>query len=252
MSGAIQPTLEPAEPQALVPAPVDAQVAMIQMIERVAANKDVDVDKLERLIAMQERVLAHNAEAEFNAAFADMQAKIPVIIERGETDKTTYATLEDIVEKIRPILTEFGFSISHRTEWPDARTVKVIGILTHRAGHSRQSEFLSVADQTGSKNAIQALGSAVSYGRRYTIKDLLNIATRAEDDDGERTELAGQPDAPDGYDNWKGDMEAAADEGWPKLSAAYGKSSAEFRKRATQSDKRWWQGLKAKAERVRA
>lgn len=166
--------------------PTQTADPVMSMIERLAANPDVDVNKLQRLIDMQKDVMAVNAKAAFNAAFARMQAEIPTVVERGKTDRTPYATLEDIIEAVRPVLHRHGFSLSHRTEWPDKGTVKVIGILTHEQGFSRESEFLSAADASGSKNAIQALGSSVSYGRRYTVKDLLNIATRAEDDDGKK------------------------------------------------------------------
>jgi hypothetical protein len=134
-----------------------------------------------------------------------MQAEIPTIAERGKTDKTTYATLEDIIAAVRPVLHKHGFALSHETDWPDPKTVKVIGILQHKDGHSRRSVFLSAADTTGSKNAIQALGSAMSYGRRYTSMDLLNITTRALDDDGGAT---GKPAPPEGYAEWLGEMSA--------------------------------------------
>jgi len=39
-------------------------------------------------------------------------------------------------------------------------------------------------DNSGSKNAVQAVGSSVSYGKRYVMAALLNITTRGEDDDG--------------------------------------------------------------------
>jgi hypothetical protein len=139
---------------------------MLPMIERLAAMPDFDVAKLEKLIDMQERILDRNAASAFNIAFAKMQPRIPTIIERKSTDKGKYAPREDIVEVIRPILAEFGFSLSFRTEWPDKQLVKVIGILTHEEGHSRESEFMSAADKTGSKNDVQALGSATEYGRR--------------------------------------------------------------------------------------
>jgi hypothetical protein len=38
-------------------------------------------------------------------------------------------------------------------------------------------------DSSGSKNAVQAIGSTTSYGRRYAASMLLNIVTRGEDDD---------------------------------------------------------------------
>jgi ERF superfamily protein len=237
--------------QALAPV-ANPTSELIAMIERLASNKDVDVDKLAKILDLQERVLDRNAKAAFDSAFSEMQPEIPTITERGKTDKGRYARLEDIVEIVRPILAKFGFSLSFRTEWPDKATVKVIGVLSHREGYSRESEFMSQADNSGSKNAIQALGSAVSYGRRYTTKDLLNIASRGEDDDGERTERAGQPEAPDGYDDWQADMEACAADGWPALAKAFGKSASAFRNRATRVDKAWWNTLKGKAEQVRA
>lgn len=228
-------------------APAGAEVSM--MFERLAKDPNVDVDKLERLIAMQERVMVHQSRAAFNTAFSAMQGELPTIVERAKTNNGSYATLEDIVDKVRPILQKHGFNLSHRTEWPDTKTVRVIGILTHEQGHERTSEFLSTADTSGNKNAIQGLGSAVSYGRRYTTKDLLNITTRGQDDDGGSV---GRPEPPTGYDNWQDDMAMAADEGLPALTAAWNKSKKEFREFAGKFDREPWERLKKKAAKVKA
>jgi len=150
------------------------------MFERLAADPSVDVGKLERLIDMQKDILHHTAESAFNAAFAVMQTEIPEIEERGRvTDRYTYATNEDIQEILRPILGRHGFSLTFRSEYPTPDAIKVIGILMHRDGFSRSSEFVAAADTSGSKNAVQALGSTLSYGHRYTTRDLLNITSRA-------------------------------------------------------------------------
>lgn len=254
MSGAQQGTIVDAEqPQALaVQAAPDS--GLVAMLERLATNKDVDVEKMERIIAMQERILDRNAEAAFNMDFAEMQAEIPTIVERGKTDKAKYALLEDIVEAVRPVLQRHGFSLSFRTEWPDKKTVKVVGILTHKQGHSRQSEFLSEADTSGSKNAIQALGSAVSYGHRYTTRDLLNITSRGEDDDATR---AGRPSkkvdpTPDGFQTWWDDLEVVAEDGLPALEAAWKKSKPAFRTYLIANSKDAWESLKRRAGTVRA
>lgn len=232
------------------PPPALTEPEALTMIERLARDPNVDVEKLERLIAMQERILDRNNKAAFDAAFAQMQPEIPTVIERGKTDKARYALLEDIVDIVRPILQKHGFSISFRTEWPDKKTVKVIGILTHREGHARESEFLSEADASGSKNAIQGLGSAVSYGHRYTIKDLLNITSKGEDDDGARAANVGKPEPPDGYDDWLTDLSAVADEGTGKLHKAWNGSKPEYRKYLTLTNKAAWETLKAKAGKV--
>lgn len=219
---------------------------VVQMIERLAANPDVDVTKLERLIEMQKDILLVNAKAAFNAAFSRMQSDLPTVDERGRGDKgSSYAELEDIIEAVRPVLGRHGFSLSHRSEFTD-KTVKVIGILTHEQGYSRESEFLSAADTSGSKNAIQALGSAVSYGRRYTTKDLLNIATRREDDDGKKSGTAAQPE---GFATWMEDMRAASLMGVKALEKAWGNAPKEFKQAIRALD---WEELKVVARKAGA
>lgn len=225
---------------------------MLPMIERLAAMPDFDVAKLEKLIDMQERILNRNAEAAFNAAFADMQAEIPTIVEKGKTDKGKYAKQEDIVETVKPILKKFGFSISFRTEWPD-KLIKIVGILTHRDGHARTSEFLTEADALTGRNAIQARGSAVTYGRRYTTTDLLNITSREQlDDDGRN---AGKPAPPDGFEKYWKQLVEASDKGTAALEAVWACSQDEpyksYRKYIAQYDPSEIQALKVKAKKVK-
>jgi hypothetical protein len=216
------------------------------VVERLAANPDVDVAKLEKIIELQERILAHQAEAEFNSAFALMQPEIPTIIERkqGDAGKWMFAPLEDIIAPMRQILSRHGFSISHSTEWPDGKTVKVIGLLTHRGGHARRSEFQATADQTGSKNAIQALGSSVSYGKRYTTKDLLCIVTAGEDDDGHRSSA---PSPPDGFEDWWDDFQLIAEGGLKTLEAEWKKAKPDFKSHVVKHMRDSWESLKKRA-----
>lgn len=230
----------------------------ILMFERLATDPNVDVTKLEKLIEMQERILRHQAKAVFDRAFSAMQGEIPVITERGEIEvdgrvRSRYATNEDVQETVKPILQRHGFSLRFRHEYLDGGKMKVIGILSHASGHSEHDEFLTAPDNGGKMNDIQRIGSARSYGQRYTTLALLNIATRGADDDGKK---AGRQEplapAPDGYQDWLDDMVAAADEGWPKLSATFGKSKAEYRKYVTGPDKDKWKELRARAQKVQA
>lgn len=222
------------------------------VIQRLAENPTVDVAKLEKVIELQERVMRHSAEAAFNVAFSAMLPEIPTIIERAKADKTMYAPLEDIVEGVRPVLARHGFSASFRTEWPDKATVKVIGILTHAAGHARQSEFMSVADTTGSKNAIQALGSAVTYGKRYTLKDLLCIVTREEDDDGKKADPTKAQMDPDGFDVFLDVLASAAMNGTPALMAEFNKAPQPLRVHLTTKRGDKWDGYKKVATEASA
>lgn len=212
----------------------------VSMFERLASDPNVDVTKLERLIEMQERIMRHNAKAAFDAAFAKMQPQIPTITEHGKIEvrgtlRSTYAPLEDIHDVIKPIIATHGFAIRHRTEWPADRlgVIRIVGILSHEQGHSEESSFEAPMDRSEFRTDIQSMGSTVSYGRRYTTLDLLNIATRRSDDDGHK---AGAPQSPDGYDDWMIKLSEAANKGIGELETAFKAGDQKLRQYLTQHD----------------
>lgn len=171
------------------PPVVGEAAAIIQMIERAALNPAVDIDKMERLLQMQERVMERQARAAYVTALSEMQPLLPVITERGGIKdragkvQSTYALWEDINDAIRPLLAQHGFALSFRVgSEPDKITVT--GVLSHREGHQEQTTMSLPLDASGSKNAVQAVGSSTSYGKRYTTQALLNLTSRGEDDDG--------------------------------------------------------------------
>ena len=157
--------------------------AIIQVIERAALNPDVDIDKMERLLQMQERVMDRQAMMAYSTAMAAMQTELPSIEERGQTNNGFYATLEDIVDTVRPIMQKHGFAVSFRIQTQE-RGIQVTGVLMHKDGHREETSMLLPADMSGNKNAVQAFGSSTSYGKRYVLSALLNITTRGQDDNG--------------------------------------------------------------------
>jgi hypothetical protein len=236
--------------------PVEQASSLALVIERLASNPAVDVAKLEKIIELQERVLGHQAKAEYFAAFAQMQGELPEISERGEISvngqvRGRYARFEDIQTAIRPVLQKHGFALSFRMEFPNPTTVKVIGVLAHRAGHAETTEFMSLADTSGSKNAIQALGSSQSYGQRYVTNALLNIVSRGQDDDGRTAEPA-KVTAPEGFDDWWEDLQTVAEQGSLSLKAAWEKSSSAFRSHLTKHHRDAWEAIKRAAAKVSA
>jgi len=175
-------------PPAIVP--VDERTALIQVIERAAANPDVDISKMERLLEMHQKIVASQARTAFISALAQMQPELPVIAERGSIMNTsgkvqsTYALWEDLNEQIRPFLSKYGFALSFRFG-TEAGSIEVTGVLSHREGHSEETTIRLPVDASGSKNAVQAVASSTSYGKRYTATALLNLTSRFEDDDGQ-------------------------------------------------------------------
>lgn len=163
--------------------PTADSTAIIQVIERAALNPNVDIDKMERLLQMQERVMDRQAMMAYSTAMAAMQTELPSIEERGQTNNGCYATLEDIVDTVRPILQKHGFAVSFRIQTQE-RGIQVTGVLMHKDGHREETSMLLPADMSGNKNAVQAFGSSTSYGKRYVLSALLNITTRGQDDNG--------------------------------------------------------------------
>lgn len=191
-------------------------IAFISMIERAARDPNCDVEKMERLLAMQERIIERNAKAAYAEALAAMQIELPVVPERGRIDigrgkPQAYALWEDINDAIKPVLARHGFALSFRPGQTDGK-ITVTGVLLHRAGHSEETTMHLPVDASGSKNAVQAVGSSTSYGKRYTAAALLNLTSRGEDDDG-RKGGSGEPIMPDQVESLRAMItEVGADE----------------------------------------
>jgi hypothetical protein len=172
------------------PEPVQDSGNILSVIARAAADPNVDIDKLERLLEMQERVITRNARTAYYDALAEMQPHLPVISERGGIKdrngnvQSTYALWEDVNEAIRPILVQYGFALSFKVRRTENEIITT-GVLSHRDGHREETELSLPTDTSGSKNAVQAVGSSTSYGKRYTAFALLNITSTGEDDDGQ-------------------------------------------------------------------
>lgn len=164
------------------PAQNDAS-AIIQVIERAAMNPEVDIDKMERLLQMQERVMERQAAMDYSAAMAAMQEEMPSIAERGKSHNGNYATFEDINDVAKPIMKRHGFAVSFRVKNIE-RAIEVTGVLMHKGGHREETTITLPLDDSGKKTSVQQVGSSVSYGKRYVMSAMLNITTRGEDDDG--------------------------------------------------------------------
>lgn len=174
-------------------APAGGATSIIHVIERAARDVTVDIDRLERLIAVYERMKAQEARASFDRSLAAMQPQLPAIDENGRieikekgTDRviqaTTFALWEDINDVIKPILGAHGFGLSFRCGIASDGKIAVTGILSHEDGHREETTITLPHDSTGSKNAVQAVGSSTSYGCRYAARLLLNITSRAPED----------------------------------------------------------------------
>lgn len=165
---------EPAE----VLLPIDP---MVSMIERVAMDPNSDLTKLERMIELKERHDASSARAEFAAAFAKASASFPTIPLNGKSNNGMYATLEDITKLTRPVLSEHGLAMTFAVVV--GQDVVVTAKLMHKSGHCEETSIALPRDTSGSKNAVQAVGSTQKYGQRYTAQAILGLSLGKDDED---------------------------------------------------------------------
>lgn len=168
--------------------------SMISLIAQLAANPRVNADKMEKLLNMQERIVNQQADQAFSQAMARLQSKLPRITKKGKiafTDKkgverdTPYAKYEHIEAAIRSLYNAEGFATSFDTDTVAEGKIMVTLTVSHEGGAKRISKSPPMAlDTSGSKNNLQAMGSTISYGKRYTLINAFNIVTEGEDDDG--------------------------------------------------------------------
>ncbi len=161
-----------------------------EMIQSALAGGG-NLDNLEKYIELQERWDATEARKSYNRAMSAFKMEPPKI----EKDKTVkykevkynHASLANVVDKITVELSKHGLSASWSTKQKGAITVTCH--ITHSMGHSEQTTITAPPDTTGSKNAIQAIGSTISYLQRYTLLSALGLATCDQDDDGNASEI---------------------------------------------------------------
>jgi len=159
------------------------EISMLATISRLALDPRCDMDKLERLIKLQDRMEAKSALEAFNAAFAEMQCEMPSVEKRTENTHTKkmYADLDDINYAVRPVMAKFGFGVSFKIV-NQANGVSITGILMHKAGHREETTMILPLDTGAGRSAVQSVGSTTTYGKRYVMCALLNI-TSGDDND---------------------------------------------------------------------
>lgn len=160
---------------------------LLSVIAKAASSKEVDIEKFERLLAMKKEIDAISAEKEFNGAFAQMQQELPTIVKNAEIAirgqvQSKYAKLEHINQVVKPILGKYGFAVSFRPRVADGKQI-VTAVLMHKGGHRESTDCELPFDTSGSKNHVQAVGSSISYGKRYALCSILNITIAEEDND---------------------------------------------------------------------
>ncbi|MAL41423.1 ERF family protein [Thalassospira sp.] len=162
-----------------------------------AVERGMDATQLNALMDFQDRMDAKEAKKAFLAAMSEFKKNCPEIYKNkrvyyegkngGKATEYRHETLDHIVKTVAPAMAAQGLSHTWETEQLEGGMVKVTCIITHEAGHSTGTSLQSGRDDSGGKNNIQALGSAVKYLQRYTFLSATGLAAQELDDDGHAT-----------------------------------------------------------------
>lgn len=158
----------------------------MEMLNR-AIMSGATPETLERLLALQERWEMNQARKAYDEAIASARAEIPPIKKNRTVSygagKAAYnhEDLAEIERTILPILSKHGIGYRFRTTVVDTKNIIVTCVL-FKSGYREENSLPGLADTSGSKNPIQALGSAVTYLERYTLKAALGLSATDDDD----------------------------------------------------------------------
>ncbi len=166
----------------LRPAPAITPLSLLSS----ALDRGVDDQVLSQLIGLHERSRAEDERRAFEAALAAAKAELPVIaktqIASIGSKHYRHEDLAEIARTISPILARHGLAYRFRSS-SDGERVTIACVISHRDGHNEENSLSAGADHSGEKNAIQAIGSTLTYLQRMTLKAALGLAA-ADDDDG--------------------------------------------------------------------
>lgn len=198
-------TIEISGPVSQLPAQQSETSAVLSMIERVARDPSVNMDKMMQLMAWRKEMVADQRRAEFDEAMAAAKAEIPVISKNREVDFTSakgrtnykYEDLAEVARVVSPILAKQGLSYRYRVTSNLNEPVTVTCIVSHRAGHFEEVTLTGGRDDSGNKNSIQAVASTLTYLQRMTLKAALGLAA-SDDDDARSSNQPAEQDAPPG------------------------------------------------------
>ncbi len=169
-------------------APVDP---MVSMIERIALDPDADLEKLERMLQMKERMESERDRRAFSEAMSKCQSEMEPVARNKRNDQTNsnYSDLSAIYKICKPVAGRHGFSFSVFPEKSQSQGFLAFRwSLRHSSGYEETGHADLPIDDKGikgsvNKTGIHAFGSTASYARRYLFCMVFDIAT-TDDDDG--------------------------------------------------------------------
>lgn len=174
------------------------QLAVGPMANAIQAlQTGMSIEHLQGVMALQKEWEANEARKAYVADMAAFKLNPPTILKTklvgyknkdGTHTGYMHATLGSVASAVVEALATHGFSHSWETKQASG-IITVNCKITHRLGHCETTCMEAMPDQSGKKNAIQAVASSITYMQRYTLLSACGLATMdMPDDDGRGNE----------------------------------------------------------------
>jgi len=159
------------EPQELVNAE-----AMHPLVQVAVASGQVDPATMRELLAVQRDWESGEARKAYVRDMALVKADLPPVLARDATGHTNnYTSLAHLTSVVTEPLAGHGFTVGYETAQENA--IAVTCRITHHQGHSETVTLAAPADKGPGRSEVQAIGSTITYLRRYTLAAALGLAT---------------------------------------------------------------------------
>lgn len=165
--------------------------ALAQILAEPDRLKEIPVETVERLFALDREFRADRARSEFAAAFNAVQGEMSPVRRAAKNSQTAsfYARAEHVAGMLDPIITRHGFSRSFSTEdCPLADHMRFVLTIRHVGGHVEQHRLDAPIDNVGpkgnpTKTRLHGMASSYTYCERHLLCKVFGVQL-VDDDDG--------------------------------------------------------------------
>ena len=179
--------------EAKTPSPSEGG-GLLAVIERLATNPQLNVDVFERLLNARRFEEDRAAMRAFNVAMSQAKGEISPVLKTRDVDdpskreggartKYRYESFADVARVVDPVFAAHGLSYRFRIS-QKVDQVTVTCIVSHADGYSEETSPLETKVDPGSTGMsnVQALGSALTYLQRYSLRAAIGLAAGVDDD----------------------------------------------------------------------
>ena len=153
----------------------------------MAMSSDIDPDKLDKLMGLQERYESNEAQKSFNVAMTKAKKGFRVAAQSGFNRSlgNKYSLLIDLDNAVRESLSDNGLSYRFVPSVGEGDKIVIRCTISHEQGHSESGEYAHSSKANANKgvNDLQSARSVSTYIKGMLLSSMLGIMSGDEADD---------------------------------------------------------------------